>query len=118
MGEEKSALGRQEGAQHAAQCPGLHPADRRSGSRSGLLSAGAQAAEQEIQIWEESEISQFFVSILGHRLEALYHLAITTGMRQMELLGLKWEDLDWEKQAIEIKRTTPEAGEWRVLRSA
>ena len=60
--------------------------------------------EQEIQIWEESEISQFFVSILGHRLEALYHLAITTGMRQMELLGLKWEDLDWEKQAIEIKR--------------
>jgi integrase len=30
----------------------------------------------------------------GDRLEALYVLAITTGMRQGELLGLKWEDVD------------------------
>ncbi len=27
--------------------------------------------------------------------EALYHLAVTTGMRQGELFGLKWTDLQW-----------------------
>ena len=30
----------------------------------------------------------------GDRLEALYVLAIHTGLRQGELLGLKWDDLD------------------------
>ncbi len=33
----------------------------------------------------------------GDRLEALYILAITTGMRQGELLGLKWSDVDLEE---------------------
>ena len=30
----------------------------------------------------------------GDRLEALYVLAVTTGMRRGELLGLKWDDVD------------------------
>jgi len=30
----------------------------------------------------------------GDRLEALYVLAIHTGLRQGELLGLKWDDVD------------------------
>ncbi len=31
----------------------------------------------------------------GTRNEALYQLAVTTGMRMGELLGLKWPDIDW-----------------------
>jgi integrase len=38
------------------------------------------------------------------RLESILHLAVTTGMRQMELLGLKWTDLDWTKQTIKVER--------------
>ena len=32
----------------------------------------------------------------GDRLEALYVVAITAGLRQGELLGLKWEDINLE----------------------
>jgi integrase len=34
----------------------------------------------------------------------LYQLAITTGMRQGELLGLTWDDLDWNKGTLKINR--------------
>jgi len=58
----------------------------------------------EMAILNESQVSQFLVSIIGHRWEALFHLAIVTGMRQMELLGLKWDDLDWIRQTIKVER--------------
>jgi integrase len=41
----------------------------------------------------------------GERLEALYALALTTGMRQGELLGLKWEDIDLEAGILHVRRT-------------
>jgi integrase len=41
----------------------------------------------------------------GNRLEALYVLAVTTGMRQGELLGLKWEDVDLEAGTVQVRRT-------------
>jgi integrase len=30
------------------------------------------------------------------RYEVLFLLAVTTGMRQGEILGLRWADLDWD----------------------
>ena len=38
-------------------------------------------------------------------LEALYALAIHTGLRQGELLGLKWEDVDLEDGSLQVRRT-------------
>lgn len=40
----------------------------------------------------------------GHRWEALYHLAISTGLRQGELLGLRWSDLDWDSGRLRVQR--------------
>jgi integrase len=41
----------------------------------------------------------------GDRLEALYVLAIHTGLRQGELLGLKWDDVDLEDGSLQVRRT-------------
>ena len=38
-------------------------------------------------------------------LEALYVLALTTGMRQGELLALKWEDIDFVHGTLQVRRT-------------
>jgi integrase len=40
----------------------------------------------------------------GDALEALYVLALTTGMRQSELLGLKWGDVDLRSGALQVRR--------------
>jgi integrase len=41
----------------------------------------------------------------GHRFETLYVLAIHTGMRRGELLGLKWDDVDLENATVRVRRT-------------
>ena len=41
----------------------------------------------------------------GDRLKALYVLAIHTGLRQGELLGLKWDDVDGEGGSLQVRRT-------------
>src|SRR5690606_17631674 len=43
------------------------------------------------------------------RLEALYVLAITSGLRQGELLALQWSDVDLEAQAVTVRHTLIEA---------
>jgi integrase len=46
----------------------------------------------------------------GDRLEALYVLAVHTGMRQGELLGLKWQDVDLKAGTIQVTRTLTRSG--------
>jgi integrase len=41
----------------------------------------------------------------GEVLEALYALALTTEMRQGELLGLKWVDIDLKTGTLHVQRT-------------
>jgi integrase len=45
----------------------------------------------------------------GNRLEALYVLAVTAGLRVGELLGLKWEDMDVDTETLRIRRTKSQA---------
>ena len=41
----------------------------------------------------------------GDRLEAFWVLAVTTGMRNGELLGLQWRDVDLEAGTLRVRRT-------------
>jgi integrase len=45
----------------------------------------------------------------GNRLEALYVLAVTAGLRVGELLALKWEDVDLNTGTLRVKRTRSQA---------
>jgi integrase len=44
----------------------------------------------------------------GHRLGALFVLAVATGMRQGELFGLRWEDVDLKAGIVSVQRTLEE----------
>ncbi|MBO0784046.1 MAG: site-specific integrase, partial [Ktedonobacteraceae bacterium] len=41
----------------------------------------------------------------GSPLECMIALAVTTGMRKGELLGLQWSDINWDQQTLQVKRT-------------
>ncbi len=56
-------------------------------------------------ILDEYQVMQFMMAAKGHRHEALFNLAIKTGMRQGELLGLKWSDVNMDKRFIKVERT-------------
>jgi integrase len=46
----------------------------------------------------------------GNGLEALYVLAVTTGMRQVELLALRWQDVDIKNGIVSVRRTLTRSG--------
>jgi integrase len=61
--------------------------------------------KKEIVVLSPAQVKVFLKSVEGHRLEAMFALAITTGMRQGELTGLKWEDIDESDGTLFVLRT-------------
>ena len=51
----------------------------------------------------------------GDRLEAFYVLALHTGMRRGELLGLKWDDVDASGATLRVRRTQTREGNGKRL---
>lgn len=51
------------------------------------------------------EIQAFLRAARAEDEEALYVLALATGMRQGELLGLKWADLDFQAELLHVRRS-------------
>lgn len=47
---------------------------------------------------------QFLVAAKDDPLEALYALALTTGMRQGERLALTWNDIDFTTGKLQVRR--------------
>ena len=52
-----------------------------------------------------AQVKTLFEAARGEKLEALYVVAVTTGLRQGQLLGLKWEDVDLEIETLSVHRS-------------
>jgi integrase len=64
-----------------------------------------QVRREEMRPLTAEQVRILFDAAAGDRLEALYVLAVTTGLRQGELLGLKWDDVDLEEGTLRVRRT-------------
>jgi integrase len=69
-----------------------------------------QPEKKEIKPLCPKQARTLLEEVKGDRLEALYVLAVSTGMRQGELLGLKWEDADLEAGTVQVRRTLSTRG--------
>lgn len=58
----------------------------------------------EFQILTEEQVHEFVIASTGSRYEMLFYLALATGMRKGELLGLKWSDLNSSKGILFVQR--------------
>lgn len=62
-----------------------------------------------MHIWTPEQANSFLATVAaaGDRLGALYVLALTTGMRQGELLALQWSDvlLDGSQPSVTVRRS-------------
>lgn len=87
-----------------------------------------KVTQKEMTLWTPDEAARFLDSSRSHRLFALFYLAMSTGLRRGELLGLRWQDVGenclYVKQSVIEQRgrimiTTPktEKGARRVALS-
>jgi integrase len=72
--------------------------------------------QNEIQILTEEQVRQLLIASTNTRYGTFYYLALMTGMREGELLGLKWSDLDWDRGVLFVQRQLQRIiGQGRVL---
>ena len=84
----------------------------------GLIPRNAAAvqapspAPEEMRPLSETEARAFLNAAgeSGDRFEPLYVLAITTGLRRGELLGLRWDDADLERGTLRVGRALVREG--------
>jgi integrase len=65
---------------------------------------------QEITPLAREEARRLLNTVQGDRLEALYVVALHTGLRQGELPPLRWEDLDLKACTLQVHRTVTKDG--------
>jgi len=63
---------------------------------------------KELNVWDQDQIKLFLEEAKRDRYYCLFLLALTTGLRQGELIGLQWNDIDLENEFITVRRTVKE----------
>lgn len=69
-----------------------------------------RARKKEMLFWDDNEVQTFLNSAQADRYFHAFLLALTTGMRQGEILGLRWKDVDFENRTISIQQTLQHDG--------
>jgi integrase len=58
----------------------------------------------EIHAFELSDALRLLDAARGERLEALYSVALSLGLRRGEILGLRWQDLDLQQGTLTVRQ--------------
>jgi integrase len=72
--------------------------------------ARPRPAKVEMRAWDREQALRFLDAAKEERLYALYVLALDTGMRQGELLGLQWPDVDFDGGFLQVCRSLEDRG--------
>lgn len=65
-----------------------------------------RVARPQLRVWSAAEVQQFLSRVEGHPCGVLFRLALTTGMRRGELVGLRWEQVDVERGLLRVEGST------------
>lgn len=79
------------------------------------LASPPRVEKTEIQTWSIEQANHYLEASQDRRLYIVYVLAIYTGMRRGEILGLRWEDVDFERGRISVRQTLCKVGSEIVL---
>lgn len=74
-------------------------------SNPAMLVDRPKARRKEMLFWTEEECHLFLQSSIEDRYYHVFLLALATGMRQSELLGLRMKDIDFDRRTISINQT-------------
>ncbi|KHS57629.1 integrase [Terrisporobacter othiniensis] len=74
-----------------------------------LVTLPKKEDNKEVKVLTKQEQEKFLEAIKGHELELLYIVALGTGLRIGEILGLKWSDIDFKNNELHVNRSLQKA---------
>ncbi|HLF43081.1 MAG TPA: tyrosine-type recombinase/integrase [Acidimicrobiia bacterium] len=64
----------------------------------------APKAGREMLTWDEDQLRSFFHASAEDRLFPLWQMTAMSGMRRGEILGLRWDDVDFKSSTVTVNR--------------
>jgi integrase len=68
-----------------------------------------------MKVLTETQVRNLLLASKGTRYEALFQIAVTTGLREGEILGLKWLDFDWNSKQLMVVRQIQRINKIRLV---
>jgi integrase len=81
-----------------------------------VLAPAPRQVKVERRMLTPDEARQLLDVTNRERLAALYRLALTLGMRQGEILGLRWQDVDIDGRRLRVRQTLQRIGKQIVIK--
>lgn len=69
-----------------------------------------RAERPKVRPWEAAELGQFLEHAQSDRLGVVFEVAAMTGLRRGELVGLRWDDIDFDRRRITVRQQLVEVG--------
>lgn len=63
-----------------------------------------QTEPYELHPMEDDDITRFVEAIGNHRYRLIYLITLFTGLREGEILGLSWDEINWDDHILAIKQ--------------
>lgn len=70
-----------------------------------------RAPEPELTVWTADQTAAFLEAARPSRYYPLYVLAVYTGLRRGELLGLRWQDVDLTRGILQVRQSLTRTGQ-------
>lgn len=77
-----------------------------------------KASRREMKVYDTAQARRLLDAASSDRLEALFVLAVTTGMREGELLGLKWKHVNLDDKCLQVQTILKRLAKGLVLKNA
>ena len=76
---------------------------------------GPRVERKRVQPFNPAEAKSLLLAARGDRLEALYIVALSLGLREGEVLGLQWSDVDLDSRRLSVSHTLQRLSKQWVL---
>ncbi|WP_196493799.1 tyrosine-type recombinase/integrase [Ornithinibacillus caprae] len=91
---------------------------KRYGIKEGIMEdiEAPKVDRKEIEYWTEDEVQSFMSNLKSKNHALPIILALATGMRRGEILGLRWSHVDFDKKKISVYQQLKkdDTGEWKL----
>ena len=68
------------------------------------------AERPEIKPIVADQVQRFLNVMVGERIEAVFTIGLALGMRRGEVLGFRWDDIDFDRRTVSVKQAIQRSG--------
>jgi integrase len=80
------------------------------------LAEPVKLTDRDVELMPPEEAQAILAAFRDHPLEPVVALALWTGLRQAEILGLRWRDLDLDRRRLTVAGSLQRlGGQWRLM---